>query len=124
MSKIIINSKIISNDGKEIIKDKICILKDNRICYNNNSVNVVVSIEENDIYIERNCDEYHVILRFNEGKEMTSSYFIKNLSIDIDVKTITKKLEINNNTLKIKYDLYMNNEFSDSFEYELEWRCL
>ena len=32
--------------------------------------------------------------------------------------------EIGNNRIYIKYDLYMNEEFSDSFEFELEWRDL
>lgn len=124
MSKIIVNAKVTSESETEIINNKNAILKDNKICYNNDSVNVVISIEKDNIYIERNCKEYNLVLKFKEKEEMISSYFIKELGINISVKTITKKLMIDNNALKIKYDLYMNNEFSDSFEYELEWRCL
>lgn len=124
MSKIIVNAKVTSESETEIINNKNAILKDNKICYNNDSVNVVISIEKDNIYIERNCKDYNLVLKFKEKEEMISSYFIKELGINISVKTITKKLMIDNNALKIKYDLYMNNEFSDSFEYELEWRCL
>ena len=124
MSKIIVNAKVTSESETEIINNKNAILKDNKICYNNDSVNVVISIEKDNIYIERNCKDYNLVLKFKEKEEMISSYFIKELGINISVKTTTKKLMIDNNAFKIKYDLYMNNEFSDSFEYELEWRCL
>ena len=62
-------------------------------------------------------------LEFQNNKSIITSYHIKDLNINIKVETKTKKLVINQNSVLINYDLYMNDEFSDNFQYELEWRC-
>ena len=60
-------------------------------------------------------------LEFEENKTLTTKYLIKELGISIKVETKTKRLLINNNSFEIEYELFMNGEFSDTFNYNLEW---
>ena len=124
MPKVIINSSVISSSDKEIIKNKKAVLKDNIINYNNDNVNVSVNIDNNIVILKRENNEMKITLEFKKGKKTNSFYDIKPLNIRIKVTVETKDLIITNNSLSVRYDLYMNKEFSDSFNYNLEWRDL
>ena len=109
---------------QEVIKNLKAILKDGLITYKKNDVNVSIKIEENSVILIRENDEMKITLKFEKDKKTNSFYEIKPLNLKIKITVKTKLLIISNNKLSIKYDLYMNGEFSDSFDYNLEWRDL
>lgn len=122
MAKIILNYKIISsssNEEKESIK---AIKNDNMITYKLDGIKVNIIILNGKIIIKRESNDMDLNLEFQNNKSIMTNYHMKDLNIDIKVETKTKKLVINENSILINYDLYMNDEFSDNFQYELEWR--
>ena len=124
MAKIIINSSVISSNDKEKLNDIKAILKDNKITYSINETKVSILIKDNMVTLKRENSEIKISLEFNKSKKMYGIYYIKPLNIKLKVTVETKKLIITNNSLSVNYDLYINDEFSDNFNYNIEWRCL
>lgn len=124
MSKIIINGGVFSLNSNEKIDDVKAVLKDNKINYVNNGINVSIMLLPNKIILKRENKDMKLELEFEENKTLTTSYIIKDLKLKIKMKTKTKKLCINNSFFKVEYDLFVNGEYSDSFTYNLEWRDL
>ena len=124
MSKITINYKVKSNSTNEILKNKKAILKDNTITYSYNNILTNIKIGSNRVYITRYNDDIKICLEFSKGESIATNYAIKDLKVNINLETRTNELIISDNSILIKYDLFMNNEYSDSFEYELEWSDL
>ncbi len=124
MSKIIINSNVFSKNEEERLTNVKAILKDGKISYKNNGVNVNITLLKNKIILIRENDDMKLTLEFENTKTVTTKYIIKQLGLEVKVKTKTKRLIINNNGFEIEYELFMNGEFSDSFNYNLEWSDL
>ena len=124
MSKIIINERIYSSNGEENINNKKAILKDNKISYDRNGFIMNIIYEDEKIFITRENNDVKIDLEFKKDQSLITKYHIKDINTIIKLETITKELSILDNRIHIKYDLYMNEEFSDSFEFELEWRDL
>ncbi len=124
MSKIIINEQINSSNGKENINNKKAILKDNKISYERNGFIMKIIIDDEKIYVIRENNDVKINLEFKKDQSLTTKYIIKDMNTSVDLKTVTKKLSIQDNRICIKYDLYMNDKFSDNFEFKLEWRNL
>ena len=124
MAKIIVNSSVRSTDSKEIIEDKKAIIKDDKITYHHNGVTTSVNLSKDMVILSREDEEKRFILKFINKKQTKSFYEIISLNSKMDLIVDTKKLDINSNSLFIKYDLYLNNQFVDSFSYNLEWRDL
>ena len=121
MSKIIINSNVFSKNEEERLTSVLAILKDGKIIYRNDGVNVIITLLKDKIILVRENDSMVLTLEFEENKTLTTKYLIKELGISIKVETKTKRLLINNNSFEIEYELFMNGEFSDTFNYNLEW---
>lgn len=121
MSKILINSNVKSKGNNEKLKKLPAIKNKDEISYFNRGISVCVYVNNNSVKLVRESDEFKIELLFENNKEIESKYYIKKLGLSLSVKTITKKLVINSNDFMIEYDLYMNGEFSDSFEYILSW---
>lgn len=121
MSKIIINSNVFSKNEEERLTSVLAILKDGKINYRNDGVNVIITLLKDKIILVRENDSMVLTLEFEENKTLTTKYLIKELGISIKVETKTKRLLINNNSFEIEYELFMNGEFSDTFSYNLEW---
>ncbi len=124
MSKIIISYCIKSSEQNETIKDIKGIKNDNTIIYNQDNIIVKIRVDNNKVFINRENDNLKISLEFEKNKFLMTKYFIKNLNLELNLKTETKNLIIKDNCVLIEYDLYMNDEFSDSFMYNLEWRDL
>lgn len=124
MPKIIINSSVKSSEDEELLKDIKAIIKDNIITYNYGGISVCVTIKDNMVILTRENDEMKITLKFEKNKKATSYYEIKELKLNIELTVDTKDLVIKDKMLSVKYDLYLNNEFSDSFDYKLDWRDL
>ena len=117
MSKIKIYSKISSKTNEDEIYDGIAIRKDNNIFYNKNKCNISVLIEDKKVILKRENNEIKLNMTFELNKKVGGEYFLKEYSSYLTITTMTKKLNITNNSLEIEYDLYIDNEFSDTFFY-------
>ena len=121
MSKIKIYSKISSKTNEDEIYDGIAIRKDNNIFYNKNKCNISVLIEDKKVILKRENNEIKLNMTFELNKQGGGEYFLKEYSSYLTITTLTKKLEIKDNSLEIEYDLYIDNEFSDTFFYIMKW---
>lgn len=121
MSKIKIYSKISSKTNEDEIYDGIAIRKDNNIFYNKNKCNISVLIEDKKVILKRENNEIKLNMTFELNKKVGGEYFLKEYSSSLVITTLTKKLEIKDNLLEIEYDLYIDNEFSDTFFYIMKW---
>lgn len=121
MSKIKIYSKISSKTNEDEIYDGIAIRKDNNIFYNKNKCNISVLIENKKVILKRENNEIKLNMTFELNKQGGGEYFLKEYSSYLTITTLTKKLEIKDNLLEIEYDLYIDNEFSDTFFYIMKW---
>ena len=124
MSKVIINSIVYSNSEKETLKEVKGILKDNKISYFYDEVMVNINILKDKVFLQRESTNMKLNLEFQLNKTLKTNYFLKDLNLEFIVETKTKILDIKNESIKIEYDLFINDEFSDSFTYILEWRDL
>lgn len=124
MSKIMINGGVFSKNDEELIDGVKAVYKDNVIAYNLNGIMVKITTFPDRLLITRENDDMKLNLEFEENKRLVSKYLIKDLGLNVKVETKTKKLIMNDNNLKVEYDLFMNEEFSDSFTFNLEWSDL
>ena len=103
MKKVYIDYKIKNND--EILK------KENlEAVY---KVNEYLKIKDKDENINISFDNGNII------KETESKYFIKNLNFYIDTKVKTNHLQIDDDRIIIEYDLWLSDEYSGNFKYEI-----
>ena len=89
----------------------------NIITYNDNNIITKIIIEDV-ITIERKKD-YYLKIHLKEGIKLEGKY-MTNYG-DIKISTYTKKIESKEKYLKIIYDLIINNEYIDTFTYNLEY---
>ena len=124
MSKIIVNHEVISSEDKSLLNEIKALKKDNEITYFDNDVKVSLKVLNNKILLTRENDKFKIDLEFEENKNLVTDYVIKDLGLKVKLETKTKKIVIKDESIYVSYDLFMNDSFSDSFTYKLEWRCL
>lgn len=122
MSKINIRSIVLGQTTEEEDIFVSGIKKENKILYNYGGINVSLELFLNTITLVRENDEMKLTLKFENDKSIVTSYYIKPINIMMKVETRTKLLEISENSFKVEYELYMNDDFSDLFTYTLKWR--
>lgn len=120
LKKVYIDYKIKNND--EILK------KENlEAVYKVNEYLKIKDIDENiniffdngNIIMERDNNESNLLFNFVLDKETESKYFIKNLNFYIDTKVKTNHLQIDDDRIIIEYDLWLSDEYSGNFKYEI-----
>ena len=120
MKKVYIDYKIKNND--EILKKENleAIYKVNeylKINYIDENINI--SFDNGNIIMERDNNESNLLFNFVLDKETESKYFIKNLNFYIDTKVKTNHLQIDDDRIIIEYDLWLSDEYSGNFKYEI-----
>lgn len=124
MAKVIVKYKISSKNEKELKGEVNGIKNNNIITYKDTDSIVNILLEKDVVSIKRENDKMHLTLKLEDNKSNITNYFVKDLGFNFDVKAVTKKLEIKENALNVAYELYINNEYSDTFNYTLEWSDL
>lgn len=124
MAKVIVKYKISSKNEKELKGEVNGIKNNNIITYKDTDCLVNILLEKDAVSIKRENDKMHLTLKLEDNKSNITNYFVKDLGFNFDVKAVTKKLEIKENALNVAYELYINNEYSDTFNYTLEWSDL
>lgn len=90
----------------EVIKNNtLGIITDDTIKYNDNNVLSVVKINDDEVTIIRENNEYQLILKFKENKKLSGNYLLKANNINLKLEILTKKLIINDNKIEIVYIL-------------------
>lgn len=116
MSKIKIKSEIKSKDSTYIYEGK-GIKKDNKIIYNDNGIITTITIDEI-IYLERKKD-YYMKLGFCTYKSIKGTYIIPEGQLNI--KTKTKSIKKEKNSIKINYSININNTEENDFRLNLHY---
>ena len=81
--------------------------------------NINISFDNGNIIMERDNNESNLLFNFVLDKETESKYFIKNLNFYIDTKVKTNNLQIDDDRIIIEYDLWLSDEYSGNFKYEI-----
>lgn len=120
MKKVYINYKIKNND--EILKKENleAVYKVNEyLKIKDIDENINISFDNGNIIMERDNNESNLLFNFVLDKETESKYFIKNLNFYIDTKVKTNHLQIDDDRIIIEYDLWLSDEYSGNFKYEI-----
>lgn len=120
MKKVYIDYKIKNND--EIVKKENleAVYKVNEyLKIKDIDENINISFNNGNIIMERDNNESNLLFNFVLDKETESKYFIKNLNFYIDTKVKTNHLQIDDDKIIIEYDLWLSDEYSGNFKYEI-----
>ena len=120
MKKVYIDYKIKNND--EILKKENleAVYKVNEyLKIKDKDENINISFNNGNIIMDRDNNESNLLFNFVLDKETESNYFIKNLNFYIDTKVKTNHLQIDDDRIIIEYDLWLSDEYSGNFKYEI-----
>ena len=120
MKKVYIDYKIKNND--EILKKENleAVYKVNEyLKIKDIDENINISFDNGNIIMERDNNESNLLFNFVLDKETESKYFIKDLNFYIDTKVKTNHLQIDDDRIIIEYDLWLSDEYSGNFKYEI-----
>ena len=125
MSKVKIKSTLEKNNNILFSINKEAIKNDNNIVFYDDDKNLMnIFISDNDVVIKRENSDMLIELFFKDNKMMNGKYNIKKVNSYIEVKTKTHNMTKNKKSIIIEYDLYIEDEYDDSYVYKLEWSDL
>ena len=125
MSKVKIKSTLEKNNNILFSINKEAIKNDNNIVFYDDDKNLMnIFISDNDVVIKRENNDMIIELFFKDNKMMNGKYNIKKVNSYIEVKTKTHNMTKNKKSIIIEYDLYIEDEYDDSYVYKLEWSDL
>lgn len=107
--------KNITENTQEKINENAIITK-NKLNYIKDNVKHTILFKENELILLRESTEFKNILTFSKNRSILSEYIIKekNISVDIEVKTID--LMYNDKEIYIKYEITDSNTI---YEYKI-----
>ncbi len=110
----------IQNKDEEIKKENIQgKYKDNKLSFKYDNESIKLDILKDNIIMEKENNDSTLSFNFVLNKKTESSYLIKDLNLYIDTKVLTNKLLIEDNRIYIEYELYLQDEYSGNFIYEV-----
>lgn len=122
MSKINIVYEVINDNEKILSGSVIGIKKDNFINYKVNSEIYSITIMEKELRLVKKDREKSFDLLFDKTKKTEGKLTILDNNLYMNLEIDTLNLEINEYNIKIKYKLYVENEFSNEVLFKLDWR--
>lgn len=122
MSKIKLSLKIKSPDIEEDKKIS-GIINNNRIVYTDNGIKTTIVLAE-PLYLSRENDDYKFEFYFDSNRITTGKYTLKmyNTSMPLKIRTLKQQYELH--SLKLKYDLCMEEEECGIFEFNLKYEII
>lgn len=115
-----VNLKLKNND-ETIFKENIDGDKKNNVLsfkYDNESIKI--DINDDNIVMHKDNDESMLSFNFIKNKKTECKYFIKQLNFYIDTSILTNEILIKNDQIYIEYELWIQDEYSGSFIYDLQ----
>ena len=121
MKKIKIHSILSNSDNETTIVDEEVMFDevDNVITYMEDDLKVSISIFETFVKMRRCNEDYDLNLEFDLNEDKVCTYFVKSIGLDLDLLVRTKELEIYDNRVYIKYELFNDQKSIGEFEYKL-----
>ena len=112
----------LQNNEEKIEKKDIKLKKENNtMTFLSDNEKLKMTLNDN-IILEKDNDESLIVFDFKLNEETSSKYYIKDLDFYIDTKIKTKQLEIKDNYIFIEYDLWLSDEYTGHFKYELKFK--
>ena len=121
MKKIKIHSILSNLDNETTIVDEEVMFDevDNVITYMEDDLKVSISIFETFVKMRRCNEDYDLNLEFDLNEDKVCKYSVKSIGLDLDLLVRTKELEIYDNRVYIKYELFNDQKSIGEFEYKL-----
>lgn len=121
MKKIKIYSILSNSDNETTIVDEEVMFDevDNVITYMEDDLKVSISIFETFVKMRRCNKDYDLNLEFDLNEDKVCKYSVKSIGLDLDLLVRTKELEIYDNRVYIKYELFNDQKSIGEFEYKL-----
>ena len=121
MKKIKIHSILSNSDNETTIVDEEVMFDevDNVITYMEDDLKVSISIFETFVKMRRCNEDYDLNLEFDLNEDKVCKYFVKSIGLELDLLVRTKELEIYDNRVYIKYELFNEQKSRCEFEYKL-----
>ena len=121
MKKIKIHSILSNSDNETTIVDEEVMFDevDNVITYMEDDLKVSISIFETFVKMRRCNEDYDLNLEFDLNEDKVCKYSVKSIGLDLDLLVRTKELEIYDNRVYIKYELFNDQTSIGEFEYKL-----
>lgn len=121
MKKIKIYSILSNSNNETVIVDKEVSFNeiDNVITYMEDDLKVCITIFETMVKIKRSNEDYDLNLEFSLNEDKMCKYSVKSIGLDLDLLVKTEELEIEDNRIYIKYELFNDQKSIGEFEYKL-----
>lgn len=106
-------------EDKYFADDVVGIKSNNSIKYIDDSVVVILEIKDDEISLSRRAKDYTIDMTFVENKITKGLYMYKglgNLNLNVETKSIIKK----DNYIEIMYNMILDNQDKQEFEFKLE----
>ena len=111
---------ILMENNEEIIKKEIYgIQNKDSIKYTDEETKTEVKILNKVVKITRKNKEYSIELNFKEETKTICKYLIYKDNINIELDLYTSIIEINENSVKIEYELYNKKEKIGEYKYKI-----
>jgi uncharacterized beta-barrel protein YwiB (DUF1934 family) len=105
---------ITDNEILEI--DEKAIRNKNKITFSSDNVKNIIKINDNDIMLVREGNDFINTFVFNKDKS-SCNYYLKDNNYDVDIDINTISIDVNDNSIGIKYLIVDSNS---EYEYKLE----
>lgn len=105
---------ITDNEMLEI--DEKAIRNKNKITFSSDNVKNIIKINDNNIMLVRESNDFINTFIFNKDKS-SCNYYLKDNNYDVDIEVTTINMDINDNNIFIKYLIVDSNS---EYEYKLE----
>jgi len=121
MSKIKIKTSLINKtENNSLIKEFLGLKIDNRIKYSDDDVNSIITINDNEILIQRKSNNYLIELPLSLNHSTHGFYDIYSLGkLNLDIQTT--KLNIENNKIEASYILIFDEQEKVEMEFNLNY---
>ena len=120
MSKVKIKSHLHNKTLNEVYtNDVIGIKNHDKIIYKEESVNVVICVKENELFIERKHQDYNLTLHLSNKNVTKGNYNINGIG-KITLHIETKSLFLEKNEIKTKYIIDFGGNEITEFEFSLK----
>lgn len=125
MARIKIHSLLCNQtDQEQHSFDGYGLLSDNQIKFIEEETNVEITIESEEIIIQRIHGQDTLVMIFHPTLTREGIYDIKSVSIELHLKTKTKQLIRNENGFELSYQMELEGEKSKNFLYQIEYEVV
>lgn len=120
MNECYIDYKIKNND-ENINKNHILAFykKNKSLKFQDEDTLINIKILNEKLIMEKDTSDSSIIFEFIQNKKTQTKYYIKDLDFYIDTEIFTNLLIINENRFLIEYELWLSDEYTGKFKYEI-----